>query len=141
MEQSPVKQWPVKILLVHPKAEFMQNEKLTICADCAVLVNKGISERFANETVIIGCPMLEDPRRMFEKIKLIFSETNAEEVDVYTMEVPCCIAMHMMVERANKRGTKVNNYIVRVTGDVEDYKGFIDGRMIEAERKAHKGGV
>ncbi len=138
---KPLKQWPVKILLVHPKAEFMQSKKLTICADCAVLVNKEIPKRFESETVIIGCPMLEDPRRMFEKIKLIFSETSAKELEVYTMEVPCCIAMHMMVERANTRGIDVKNFIVRVTGEVEDYKGFIDGRMIEAEKKAHRGGL
>ncbi|MEM0204131.1 MAG: hypothetical protein QXO16_05375 [Archaeoglobaceae archaeon] len=141
MKRSPVKQWPVKILLVHPKAEFMQGKKLIISADCAVLVNKEISERFAKETVLIGCPMLEDPRRMFEKIKLIFSETKAEEAEVYTMEVPCCIAMHMMVEKARKEGIDVRNYIVRVSGEVEEYRGFIDERMIEAERRAHEGGI
>ena len=54
-------QWPVKILLVHPKAPFLQKEKLIIAADCSVLSNKGLGEKFGKgETVIIGCPLLED---------------------------------------------------------------------------------
>ncbi|MET1124070.1 MAG: hypothetical protein ABWW66_02245 [Archaeoglobaceae archaeon] len=133
-----MRQWPVKILLVHPKAGFMKEDKITIAADCAVLINKNIAEKFGSETVIIGCPMLEDPRRIFEKLKMIAEESEAKEFEVYTMEVPCCIALHMMVERA-KKGQKVRNFIVRVSGEVEDYKGFIDERMMEAEKRAHRG--
>ncbi|WP_202319307.1 hypothetical protein [Archaeoglobus neptunius] len=133
-----MRQWPVKILLVHPKAEFMQDRKLTLAADCAVLINRELGDRFAKETVIIGCPMLEDPKRTFEKIKMIMAESSAEEIDVYTMEVPCCIAMQMMVEKS-AGDKKVNRYIVRVGGEVEDYRGFIDERMIEAEKRAHRG--
>lgn len=133
-----MRQWPVKILLVHPKAEFMKDERIVIAADCAVLVNKNLAERFGQDTVIIGCPMLEDPKRIFEKLKMIAEESEAKEFEVYTMEVPCCIALHMMVEKA-KKGQEVKSYIVRVGGEVEDYKGFIDERMVEAERRAHRG--
>jgi len=133
-----MKQWPVKILLVHPKAEFMKEKKITIAADCALLINKSIAEKFGEETVIIGCPMLEDPRRIFEKLKMIAEESEAKSFEVYTMEVPCCIALQMMVERA-KKGQDVRGFIVRVSGEVEDYKGFIDERMMEAERRAHRG--
>ncbi len=62
-------QWPVKILLVHPQASFLQKEKLTIAADCAVLTNKEFGEKFRKgETVIIGCPLLEDPSRIMVKL-------------------------------------------------------------------------
>ncbi len=116
----------------------MKDERIVIAADCAVLVNKNLAERFGSETVIIGCPMLEDPKRIFEKLKMIAEESEAKEFEVYTMEVPCCIALHMMIEKA-KKGQEVKSYIVRVGGEVEDYKGFIDERMVEAERRAHRG--
>ena len=133
-----MRQWPVKLLLVHPKAEFMRDEKIIIAADCAVLVDKELTERFGEETVLIGCPMLEDPKRIYEKIKLLMGDGDFREVEIYTMEVPCCQALHMMVER-EKGEKRTKRFIVRVGGDVEEYTGVVDESMIEAERKAHRG--
>jgi len=133
-----MRQWPVKILLVHPKADFMKNERIVIASDCAVLVDKDITDRFGNEPVLIGCPMLEDPKRTYEKINLLMKEGEFADVEVYTMEVPCCQALHMMVER-EKGDKNVKRFIVRVSGEVEEYKGVVDESMIEAEKRAHRG--
>jgi hypothetical protein len=137
-------EWPVKILLVHPQASFLHRKKVTVAADCSVLVNEGLSKRFRDgETVIIGCPLLEDPDRIMGKLALVLKETTAAEVEVYTMEVPYCHALHMMTRRAIKEAGKENieaKYsIVRiVSGDVEPYRtGVIDKAMVEAERRAH----
>lgn len=136
-------QWPVKILLVHPKAPFLQREKLTVAADCAVLSNNGFWDKFRRgETVIIGCPLLEDPDRIMNKLSLVAEETSAGEIDVYTMEVPCCHALHMMTMRAIEGAGKnvtTRHYIIRIaTGEAEPYRfGVIDESMLEAERKAH----
>jgi hypothetical protein len=139
------KQWPVKILLVHPQAPFMQHSKLIIASDCAVLTNPELAERFKRgETVLIGCPLLEDPDRLAQKFDLIAQETGAKEIEVYTMEVPCCHAFHMMVRHSLERAKKsieTKNYIVRVlTGKPEPYEfGRIDRSMIEMEHRAHGG--
>lgn len=141
-----VSQWPVKILLVHPRAPFLQGDRLVVAADCSVLLNRELGEEFKRGTaVIIGCPLLEDPDGMQRKLRLVLEETSAREVKVYTMEVPCCHALHYMTARAaresGKRGVKLENYIVRVeTGAVEEFKpGLVDESMIEAERRAHGG--
>lgn len=138
------RQWPVKILLVHPQAPFMQRDSLTIASDCALLVNPELSSRFkSGDTVVTGCPLLEDPDRLAEKIDLIAEETKAKKIEVYTMEVPCCHAIHMMVgrsmEKKRKQGVKVENYIVRVmTGKAEPYAlGRVDRSMVEMEKRAH----
>ena len=136
-------QWPVKILLVHPKAPFLMGERIIISADCAALLNEELGRRFKNgDSVIIGCPLLEDPYRMADKIALIMKETKAMEVEVYTMEVPCCHAIHMMVLKATKelgKDIKSRHYIVRVASRrAEPYRpGMIDESMIKAEREAH----
>lgn len=136
-------QWPVKILLVHPQAPFLKREKLIIASDCTLLTNKELGDRFRNgETVIIGCPLLEDPDRIMSKLALVMKETTAKSVEVFTMEVPCCHAIHMMAMKAIKEaGNNIDakHYIVRVmTGDVEPYvPGLIDESMLEAERRAH----
>jgi len=136
-------QWPVKILLVHPKAPFLMRERVIIASDCAALLNEELGQRFRNgESVIIGCPLLEDPYRMMDKIALIMGETKAEGVEVYTMEVPCCHAIHMMVSKVIKesgKDIKSKHYIVRVSSRrAEPYRpGLIDESMIRAEREAH----
>lgn len=137
-------QWPVKVLLVHPLAPFLKRDKLTVAADCAALVHAPIGEKFRRgETVIIGCPLLEDPDRLVDKLSLVTSEMGAKDLEVYTMEVPCCHVIHMMVSKAlaktGKAGVRVRNFIVRVsTGEAEPYRpGVIDESMIKAERMAH----
>ena len=136
-------QWPVKILLVHPQAPFLTRDRIIIAADCAVLLNESLGERFrSGDSVIIGCPLLEDPYRLESKIALVIKETTANDVEVYTMEVPCCHAIHMMVSKAikeSKKNISSGHYIVRVSSrKAEPYRpGVIDESMIKAEREAH----
>jgi len=119
------------------------SERIIIAADCAALLDEGLGRRFRNgDSVIIGCPLLEDPYRMADKIALIMKETKAREVEVYTMEVPCCHAIHMMVSKTIKelgKDIKSRHYIVRVVSRrAEPYRpGMIDESMIKAEREAH----
>jgi len=137
------RQWPVKILLVNPQAPFMQKDSLTIAADCTLLLNPEVYEKFGKgETVIIGCPILENPDSLSEKISAIFKSSKIKRVSVYTMEVPCCHAIHIMVNRSIKGlpDVQVEGYIVRVaTGKAEPYQpGLIDESMLEMERLAHE---
>lgn len=136
-----MRQWPLKILLVHPKASFMQEKSFIVAADCALLVNKELVNRFENETIIIGCPMLEDPKRVFEKLRMILKESKAEKIEVFTMEVPCCHAIHMMLDKAKEENNdvEIEKYVVRVDGRIERYSGKIDDDMVNAEIRAHKG--
>lgn len=119
--------WPVKILLVHPHAEYLKKESLYISADCGALLNEDLHARFSEDTpVLIGCPLLENPDRLYHKIKLIVETSIAKRINVYSMEVPCCHAIHMMVERALSEAGRTNidvkRYIIRVDGgSVEPY--------------------
>lgn len=138
------KQWPIKIQLVNPQAPFLLKDSLTIAADCTLAANPELSSRFGkDETVVIACPMLEDSERVASQIDRIIGESKAKKVEVYTMEVPCCHPIHMMVERSmgerRKRGLEVKNYIVRVmTRKVEPWTpGKVDRSMIEMERRVH----
>jgi len=140
------RQWPLKIILVHPKAQFLRTKKLIIAADCSLLVHPDNYSLYIRGTpVLIGCPLLEDPDATMNKLRLILKETTAKELLIYTMEVPCCQALHMMVKEA-LRSTERNDivtkhYIVRVfTGKVEDWiPGRVDQTMTLLEKSAHKG--
>lgn len=136
-------QWPVKILLAHPRANFLKESKMKIVADCAVLANKKFNQDFtAGEPTLIGCPMLEDPDKLEQKLKLLVNESDVNEIDIYTMEVPCCHALHKMVDHVNESDVTTKKKIVRVEqGKIENYKNVIDRSMVEKEKQAHGGGM
>lgn len=121
----------------------MQRESLIVAADCTLIANPELPQRYhKGETVVIGCPLLENPDRLAEKIDLIMGESRVKHIEVYTMEVPCCYAIHMMVDRSVKKRKKeidIKNFIVRaMTGEIEPYTfGRLDMSMIEMERKVH----
>jgi hypothetical protein len=138
-------QWPLKILLVHPQAPFLAKNRIVIVADCAILMRPEIAKLYDEGVpILIGCPLLEDPDAMINKLKLILGTDNVKDVDVITMEVPCCQALHMMVKQIaseNNLKHRFTHKIVRVfTKEVEEWRpGQVDESMIELERIAHKG--
>jgi hypothetical protein len=135
-------QWPLKILLVHPQAPFLSKDKIVISADCVLLMRPDISQLYSNGIpVLIGCPLLEDPDVMLNKLKLILS-SGLKNIDVISMEVPCCQALHMMVRHIASENNLKHSFshkIVRVfTKEVEEWKpGVVDESMIKLERIAH----
>lgn len=139
-----MRQWPIKLLLVHPQAPFLDSDTITLAADCTLMLWSELSQQFTQGSpMVIGCPMLEDPDKQSEKIDLLARTTQAKTVRVYTMEVPCCLAYHQMVERSfqDRDGITVENYIVRVmTGEAGPYvPGKLDSSMMEMEHRAHRG--
>jgi hypothetical protein len=137
--------WPLKILLVHPQAPFLAKSRIVIVADCAVVMRSEIAKLYDEGVpILIGCPLLEDPDAMINKLKLILGIDNVKDVDVITMEVPCCQALHMMVKQIaleNNFKHRFTHKIVRVfTKEVEEWRpGHVDESMIELERIAHRG--
>lgn len=138
------RQWPLKILLIHSNNSFLKKPKIVIAADCTLLLREDLHESYEKGIpVFIGCPLLEDPDALINKLKLILSESTAKQIDVISMEVPCCQALHMMIRRLldeiSIKEKKINHFIIRVfTGNKEEWKpGIIDKSMIELERIAH----
>jgi hypothetical protein len=142
------RQWPLKIQLVHPEAPFLQDAHVTIAADCVAVVHPNIHEMFGTKKIVLtGCPLLENPDNLLRKLSVMIEKSNIKEMAIYTMEVPCCHALHFMVEKALAENVEkrvpVSSYIVRVmSGEVEPYnrESFrIDEKIMKLEREAHKG--
>ena len=135
-------QWPVKLMLAHPRAEFLQTEEVKIVADCGTLSKGKFSEEFSEgEATLIGCPMLSNPKKLEQKMSLLLNQGSIEKVSIYSMEVPCCHALHKFADKVNKSDVDIDNYIIRVEeGKIEEYGGNIDRSMCRREKEAHGGG-
>jgi NAD-dependent dihydropyrimidine dehydrogenase PreA subunit len=104
---SALRQWPVQIHLLHPKAPFFENSHLLILADCVAAANPNLhSQLIIGKTVAMGCPKLDDTGAYIEKLSEIIKQNMIKSVTVATMEVPCCGGMIRVAEEAIKLSGK-----------------------------------
>ena len=83
-------QWPVQIKLVSENAQYLDNAKLLIAADCAAFAYGNFHQEFMkNKITIIGCPKLDETDYSV-KLTSILKNNNIKSVTVVRMEVPCC---------------------------------------------------
>ncbi len=98
---SALRQWPVQIHLLHPKAPFFDNSHLLLLADCVAAANPNLhSQLIHGKTVAMGCPKLDDSGAYIEKLSEIIKQNRIKSVTVATMEVPCCGGMIRIAEEA-----------------------------------------
>lgn len=104
---SELRQWPVQIHLLHPKAPFFDNSHLLLLADCVAAANPNLhSQLIHGKSVAMGCPKLDDSGAYIEKLTEIIKQNRIKSITVATMEVPCCGGMIVIAEEAIKRSGK-----------------------------------
>ena len=88
---SELKQWPVQLALVNPKASYLKNADLLVAADCTAYAYGDFHNEFIkNHITVIGCPKLDDVEYYKEKLKEIIENNDLKSITVVRMEVPCC---------------------------------------------------
>lgn len=100
---SALSHWPVQIRLVPPDAPFLKGADLLVVADCAPLAYPNFHSDFLQgRAVMMGCPKFDDVEEYVEKFAQIFKTAGVKSVTSVYMEVPCCSALPMIVEKAMK---------------------------------------
>ncbi len=103
---SRLKQWPVQIKLLPVRADFYEDAKILIAADCTAYAYAGMHEDFMKGRVtLIGCPKL-DAVDYSEKLTAIISNNNIRSVTIVRMDVPCCGGLQRAAEKALKDSGK-----------------------------------
>jgi len=121
--------WPVQIMLVPPKAPYLDGADLLIAADCAPFAYGDFHRRFMEgKTLLVGCPKLDDTRVYVDKLSHMFSENNINSISVVYMEVPCCNGLVQLVQEALRQsgaGIPTTLYRVGIKGD------FVEERALD----------
>lgn len=99
---SELRQWPVQLKLLPPRAPFFQNADLVLAADCTAFSRADFHDRFLRGRVVaIACPKLDtEPGGYVAKLTTMFSEASLRSVQVLQMEVPCCGGLWEMARQA-----------------------------------------
>ncbi len=98
---STLGHWPVQIKLVPVGAPFLKGADLLIAADCVPVAYPTFHADFLKDKVVmIGCPKFDNADEYVEKFAEIFKTSNLKSITVLVMEVPCCSAMPVIVQKA-----------------------------------------
>lgn len=103
---SELKQWPLQIKLVPERADYFENAKLLVAADCSAFAYGDFHRKFMrNHITLIGCPKL-DMVEYSEKLARIIEGNEIKSLAVVRMEVPCCSGLENAVKAALKNSGK-----------------------------------
>ena len=104
---SRLRNWPVQLNLVNPKAPFFEGADLLIMADCVPVASPDWQGTLLKgEVVLVGCPKFDDVPAYLEKLADIFRNSTIKHVTIVHMEVPCCSGLAGLVQRAIKDAGK-----------------------------------
>lgn len=105
--QSALTHWPVQIRLIPPNAPFLQNADLLVAADCTAVAVRNFQQNYLEgKTVMMGCPKFDDAESYIQRFVEIISTCNLKSLTILIMEVPCCSAMGVIVQKAIERAGK-----------------------------------
>ena len=98
---SELRQWPIKLYLVNPKASYFENADLLISADCVPFAYGSLHPDFMRgKTLVTGCPKFDDVELYAGKLAEIVTANDIRSITVLQMEVPCCSGMQRLAEHA-----------------------------------------
>jgi NAD-dependent dihydropyrimidine dehydrogenase PreA subunit len=118
---SRLRNWPVQLNLVNPKAPFFKGADLLIMADCVPVASPDWQGTLLKgEVVLVGCPKFDDVPAYLEKLTDIFRYNDIKCVTIVHMEVPCCSGLAGLVSRAIKdagKKTPLERLVLSVEGE------------------------
>ncbi|GAB1484034.1 4Fe-4S binding protein [Treponema sp.] len=122
---SQLRQWPIQLHLVNPRASYFRGSNLLLAADCAAFSVGDFHERWLKDkTLVIACPKLDDGLdRYIDKLTIMIDESLVDTITVLRMQVPCCGGLASLALEARKKASR-NVPVKSVTIDPE-------GRVLE----------
>jgi len=120
---SELRQWPVQLKLLNPRAPYFDDADLLIAADCVPFAFADFHRDFLKgKIVIIFCPKLDtDIDGYIAKLTDIFSGHTINSLTILHMEVPCCSGVTYIVNQALERSGKkipVKEITISIDGQV-----------------------
>jgi NAD-dependent dihydropyrimidine dehydrogenase PreA subunit len=120
---SALRQWPVQMHLINPRAPYYQNADVLLSADCVGFSYGDFHRDFLNsKSIAIACPKLDQGKEIYiEKIKSLIDDAKINTLTVAIMEVPCCSGLLALAQEGAKRASRkvpIKYVVVSVQGEI-----------------------
>ncbi len=121
--RSQLQQWPIQLHLIGPTAPYYQGADVLLVADCVAYALGGFHpEYLKGKSIAIACPKLDEGQDVYvEKIKAWIDDAKINTLTVMIMEVPCCMGLSAIAERAlaaASRKVPVKRIVVGLDGEI-----------------------
>jgi Pyruvate/2-oxoacid:ferredoxin oxidoreductase delta subunit len=98
---TELRQWPVQLALVPPRAPFLVGADVALIADCVPFACPDVHRQFIRDhVVLVACPKLDDFAAHLARLTAIVRQAKPRSLTVVHMEVPCCFGLGQIARRA-----------------------------------------
>ncbi len=120
---SALRQWPIQLHLVPPRAPYFQEKDVVLAADCVAYTLGDFHVRYLQgRSLAIACPKLDSNKEIYtEKLTAMIDEAKINTLTVLIMEVPCCGGLIYLAQEAVKRAQRkipIKQVIVSIRGEI-----------------------
>ncbi|MFX0037769.1 MAG: 4Fe-4S dicluster domain-containing protein [Promethearchaeota archaeon] len=120
---SELRQWPVQMHLINPRAPYYQGADVLLSADCVGFSYGDFHRDFLkSKSIAIACPKLDQGKEVYiEKIKSLIDDAKINTLTVAIMEVPCCGGLLAMAQEGAKRASRkvpIKYVVVGIQGNI-----------------------
>jgi len=122
-QPSELRQFPVQLHLLNPRAGFLKGANLLLAADCTAFASGEFHSRFLKGKMLaIACPKLDSETQSYiAKLTEMIDVAQIDTLTVLIMEVPCCGGLTNIAEIARsqaKRHIPIKIIVISVGGEV-----------------------
>ena len=119
---SKLRQWPVQLHLVSPRAPYFQKADILLAADCSAFAVGDFHSRYLEgKALATACPKLDSGQESYlQKLTALIDESRINTITVLMMEVPCCGGLLQLVRKAAaqaERKVPIKAVIVGLQGE------------------------
>lgn len=120
---SALRQWPVQMHLINPRAPYYQGADVLLSADCVGFSYGDFHRDFLkHKSIAIACPKLDQGREIYiNKIKSLIDDAKINTLTVAIMDVPCCSGLLALAQEGAKQATRkvpIKYTVVSVQGEI-----------------------
>ncbi|MFX1281089.1 MAG: ATP-binding protein [Promethearchaeota archaeon] len=120
---SALRQWPVQMHLINPRAPYYQGADVLLSADCVGFSYGDFHRDFLKQkSIAIACPKLDQGKEIYiEKIKSLIDDAKINTLTVVIMEVPCCSGLLALAQEGAKRASRkvpIKYIVVGIQGNI-----------------------
>lgn len=121
--KSELRQWPVQMHLINPRAGHFQQSDLVLAADCVAFSLGNFHQKWLKDkTVAIACPKLDDGQETYlQKLVSLIDDAQINTMTVMIMQVPCCGGLLQMAQTAVQTANRkipVKAVVVGIQGEI-----------------------
>jgi ferredoxin len=100
--ESQLRQWPVQLHLLNPRASYFEKADVLLAADCVAFTIADFHQNYLKgKTLAIACPKLDSNQEVYlQKLISMINDSGINSLTVMIMQVPCCGGLIQMAKRA-----------------------------------------